>query len=319
MIHRGRVPSIVTSAIEHRHAIDQFEGRQRRRRQEIPLGAVNQQHGAVDFLHRVLVRFRPRGLHAGVEHADGLDAWVATQRDREKSSAGLAHDGDLIGRDLPFQGRAGTHILFLRPIDRFSEVVRILLPALSAGLWYGADHEKAVGRDRREEPRVARAVDGAAAVAPCHHGQLVFPGKFAGILRAKNDVTRRAERRLRRDLVWTGNRLRRAVERQCCGDQIIPNRRLSETDGRGENGGDDESVVFIAGSLMQPRSSSYLLWTVMRPGRPADQPLISYYAIRAGLRVAKSARPLNRTCVSSTLEEPPAHSLRSRNIPTTTL
>jgi hypothetical protein len=137
MIHRGRVPSVVTSAIEHRHTIDQFEGRQRRRRQEIPLGAVNQQDGAVDFLHRGLVRFRPRGLHAGVEHADGLDARIGAQRDREKSSAGLAHDGDLIGRDLPFQGRASTHTLFLRPIDRFSEVVRILLPALSTGLWYG--------------------------------------------------------------------------------------------------------------------------------------------------------------------------------------
>jgi hypothetical protein len=60
-----------------------------------------------------------------------------------------------------------------------------------------------------------------------------------GILRAKNDVTRRAERRLRHDLVWAGNRLRRAVERQCCGDQIIPNRCLSETDGRGENGDDE--------------------------------------------------------------------------------
>ena len=89
------------------------------------------------------------------------------------------------------------------------------------------------------------------------------------ILRTKNNVTRRAKGRLRHDLVWAGNRFWRAVERQRRGDQVIPNRRLTETDGRGENDSDDECYLH-AGSLLQPSARELLLAAANRtiPSQP---------------------------------------------------
>src|SRR6185436_20589557 len=102
----------------------------------------------------------------------------------------------------------------------FAQIVGALLPVRGARFRHAADHKEAMRRDRLEEARVACAVDGAAAVAPRHHRQLVLPRKCAEILGPKSDVTRRAKGGVLYDLVWTWNRFRRAFKRQRRPDQV---------------------------------------------------------------------------------------------------
>jgi hypothetical protein len=174
----------------------------------------------VDLLQRVRVRLRPVGLHAGVEHADRLHTRVRAERDGKKSSARLPHHGNVLEIDFAFERRAVARVFLFRPRDRFAQIVGVLLPVRGARLRHAADHEEAMRRDRLEEARIARAVDGAATVAPRHHRQLVLPRKCAEILRPKHDVTRRAKGGLLHDLVRAWNRFRRAFERQRCPDQV---------------------------------------------------------------------------------------------------
>ena len=166
VIDGRRVAGAVAGPVERRHVLEQLECRERRGREEVAFGAVDQQHGTVDLLQRVPVRLRPRGLHAGVEDADGLHPRVRAQRDGEKSSARLPHDGDVLQIDFALERRAVPRVFLLRPRDRVAQIVGVLLPRRGARLRHVADHQETVRGDRREEARVARAVDGAAAVAP---------------------------------------------------------------------------------------------------------------------------------------------------------
>ena len=236
MIHSGGVAGTVPCAVERGHAGEQVECRDRRRRQEVAFGAVDQQHGTVDLLQRVFIRFRPVALDAGVEHADSLHARIRAERDRKKSAARLSHRGDVLEVDFAFQRRAVASVFLLRPRDRFAQIVGVLLSGRGARLRHATDHQEAVRRDRREEARVARAVDGAAAVAPRHHRQLVPAGESAEILRTKDHVARRAEGGLRHDFVWARDRFRRAFERQRRPDQVGPGPgRLRERNTRSED------------------------------------------------------------------------------------
>ena len=133
VIHGGGVARAVAGAVERRHVLEQLECRERRGREEVAFGAVDQQHGTVDLLQRVLVRLRPGALHAGVEDADGLHARVRAQRDGEKSSARLPHHGDVLEIDFAFERRAVARVFFLRPRDRFAQIVGVLLPRAAPG------------------------------------------------------------------------------------------------------------------------------------------------------------------------------------------
>jgi hypothetical protein len=138
--------------------------------------------------------------------------------------------------DFAFERRAVARVFFLGPPNRFAQIVGVLLPWRGARLRHVADHQEAVRCDRREKARVARAVDGAAAVAPRHHRQLVPAGEFAEVFRTEDDVARRAEGGLRHDFVWARDRFRRAFERQRRPDQVGPGPgRLGERNTRRED------------------------------------------------------------------------------------
>ena len=163
---------------------------------------------------------RGRSLHAGIEHADGFDAGIGAERDREKSSARRTHDRNFVHGDLAVQRRAGSYVFFLGPVDRGAHVIRGLLPLGSTLLRNRAYHQDAVRGDRGEKAREIRAVDRAPAVAPHHHRQGVLLGKRVQRRRAINVKARRAERGFGRDLVRSRLRLRRTFERQCPRDHV---------------------------------------------------------------------------------------------------
>ena len=152
-------------------------------------------------------------MHAGVEHADRVDARIGAETERQEASARLAHDGDLVRVDFAAQRRAGARILGGRPIDAGAQIVGRRLAARLAFLRRGAEHEEAVRRDRRQEAAVARGVDRAAAVAPDEHGQRVARRERVEVRRMEDHEPRRAERRPGGDLVGARHRERRAFER----------------------------------------------------------------------------------------------------------
>ena len=70
-----------------------------------------------------------RVLHAGIEDADRLDPRIGAELDRQKSSARLAHDSDLVQGDLALQRRARSCIFLCGPVDRGTHVIGGFLPS----------------------------------------------------------------------------------------------------------------------------------------------------------------------------------------------
>ena len=179
-----------------------------------------EQYGSVHLRERVSRRkrtrgrVRVRGLHARVEHADRVHARIRAKCHREETATGLAHHRHAIDSDLALERRAVALGFRLDPVERGAQVVGVGLPRLLALNGGRCHHEKAMRGDRGEEASVARAVDGAPAVAPDHDGQRVARRERGEIGGTEDDVAGRAERRLRHDLVRPGLSQRRTFDGQ---------------------------------------------------------------------------------------------------------
>jgi hypothetical protein len=92
---------------------------------------------------------------------------------------------------LPLSGDLGARVLGLGPRDRSAQVVRG--SASHPRLGGRCHHHKPMGRDRRQEARIAIAVDRAAAIAPDDQRQRVLAREWREVRRSIDDVTWRVE------------------------------------------------------------------------------------------------------------------------------
>jgi hypothetical protein len=123
--------------------------------------------------------------------ADGINPRIGSELERHETATGLAHDRHLVERDFAVEWRLGAFVLRLGPRDRSAQVVSGC--PRHTGLGGCCHHHKPMRRDRRQESRVAIAVDGATTIAPHHQRQRVLAREWRQVGRSIDDVAGRVE------------------------------------------------------------------------------------------------------------------------------